>query len=60
MSFDRLPLSVRDAAAQAASHAHPAPPEERAVVRLTWLRFYVYLTYNRHRFTDWPAKETVR
>lgn len=57
MSFDRCPASTRDAAAQAASHAHPAPP---AAFRLSWLRFYVYLVQHDRRFTEYPAKERAR
>lgn len=57
MSFDRCPTSTRDAAAWAAAHAHPAPS---AVLRLAWLRFYVYLVQHDRRFTEWPAKERAR
>lgn len=60
MSFDGCPLSVREAAALAAMHAHPPAPDERATLRLSWLRFYVYVIASRHRFTDWPAKERAR
>ena len=56
MSFDRMPLSVRKAAAQAAAHSHPAPHAE---FRLSWLRFVVYLIQHDRRFDEWPARERV-
>lgn len=59
MSFDGAPLSVRDAAALAASRAHPAPPADAALDRAR-VGFVVYLIQHGRRFSDWPVREGVR
>lgn len=54
MSFDAASLSVRDAAAQAAAHAHPAPHAEQPSREM--IGFLHYLIDRRRQFTDWPAR----